>query len=97
MATKTWKIGEYARGGIITAIATKDKVTIIGKDWDISKGYNRGSNQSGAKEFDRFEINPTERESYNKLYMYLSDLTTHYYADTILEWIETKTDLTFRF
>ena len=26
MATKTFKIGEYAKGGVITAIATKTKV-----------------------------------------------------------------------
>ena len=29
MATKTFKIGEYAQGGVITAVATKDKITII--------------------------------------------------------------------
>lgn len=97
MATKTWKIGEYAKGGIITVEIKGNKIAVIGKDWDTSKGYNRGSNQSSAKEFDRFEIDAKERESHNKLYMYLSDLTTHYYASNILEWIETKVDLTFRF
>lgn len=97
MATKTWKIGEYARGGIITVETKKDKVIVIGKDWDLSKGSNRGSDQSGAKEFDRLEVDTTMRESYKKLYMYLSDLTTSYYARTILEWIETKVKLTFKF
>lgn len=97
MATKTWKIGEYARGGIITVETKGNKVIVIGKDWDYSKGSNRKSSQSGAKEFDRLEVDTTMRESYKTLYMYLSDLTTHYYASNILEWIETKVKLTFKF
>ena len=52
MAKKTWKLGEYSKGGIITAEVKKDKITIIAKDWDTSTGYSRGSNQSNAKEFD---------------------------------------------
>lgn len=96
MATKTFKIGEYAKGGVITAIADKTKVTIIAKDWDTSKGYNKGSNQSGAKEWDRLEVNLGHGDVYWKLYNYLSDLTTHYYATTIIDWIETKTNITLK-
>jgi hypothetical protein len=38
MATKTWKIGEYAKGGIITVEARGKKVTVIGKEWDFTTG-----------------------------------------------------------
>ena len=50
MATKTFKIGEYAKNGVITAITTKNKVTIISKLWDVSAGTNKNSDQSNAKE-----------------------------------------------
>ena len=92
-ATKTWKIGEYARGGVITVEITGKVISIIGKDWDTSTGYKKSSNQSNAKEFTRGTISADDREAYRKMYTFLSDLTTHYYADTILKWIETKVKL----
>jgi len=93
MATKTWKIGEYCKGGIITVNATKTKITIIGKEWDTSKGYNKGSDQSNAKEWIRKEFNTNLGNCYRNAYDFLSDLTTHYYADEILKWCETKTEM----
>jgi len=90
MAQKTWKIGEYCKGGIITAKTTQNKITIIGKDWDVSAGYSRGSNQSNAKEWTRLEIKTTNNNAHHELFMFLTDLTTSGYADKILEWIETK-------
>jgi len=93
MATKTWKIGEYCKGGIIQVITTKKKITVIGKDWDHSAGTNRGSNQSNAKEWTRKEISPTHSNAYRVLFMFLTDLTTSYYADQILEWIQSKTEM----
>jgi hypothetical protein len=93
MATKTFKIGEYAQGGVITAIATKDKVTIIGKEWDYSKGSKKSSDQSNAKEFTRLEVNPNEY-GFRRLTFFLCDLTTSYYCDMILDWVKTKTKVT---
>lgn len=92
MATKTFKIGEYCKGGIITAIATDEKITIIGKEWDYSAGSNRGSNQSNAKEWCRaeFELSEFYSNTYNDLYEFLSDLTTHYYAEKIIKWAKSK-------
>lgn len=90
MATKTFKIGEYAKGGIITAVVKGSKVTIIGKDWDYAKGSNRGSDQSGAKEWTRFEIEALEYDAYRKVYAFLVDLTTHYYSEKVIEWVEGK-------
>ena len=94
MATKTWKIGEYSRGGIITAIATDEKVTIIAKEWDITQGSKRGSNQSNAKEWDRLEVELSSGDVYRKLYDYLIDLSTHYWSEAIIDWIESKTNIT---
>jgi len=91
MATKTFKIGEYAKGGIITAIATNTKVTIITKEWDYSNGSKRGSNQSNAKELYRFDVDPRESDSRRKLTNYLTDESTPYYADKIVEWAEQHT------
>lgn len=92
MATKTWKLGEVCKGGIITVVTKNTKITIIGKEWDYAKGSNRGSDQSGAKEWTRFELQALEYDAYRKAYEFLSDLTTHYYAEAIIEWIEEKID-----
>lgn len=92
MATKTWKIGEYAKGGIITVETTKTKVIVIGKEWDYSQGSNRSSNQSNAKEWIRVEIDVKSNGARRKVDTFLNDLTTYYYADEILKWIETKVE-----
>ena len=93
MATKTWKLGEVSRGGIITVETTSKKVAIIGKEWDFSTGSRRSSDQTNAKEFDRLEVNPTANRAKRQALEYLCDLTTSYYADQILKWIETKVKL----
>lgn len=90
MATKTFKIGEYAKGGIITAETTSTTATVIGKEWDYSKGTRRSSDQSGAKEFTRKTVRLDDREAYRTLFMFLGDLTTSYYADQVLTWIKSK-------
>ena len=94
MATKTFKIGEYAKGGVITAVATKDKITIIGKEWDYSKGTSKGSDQSNAKEFTRLEVKTNEVNADRNLNNFLYDLTTAYYCDMIMDWVYTKTKIT---
>lgn len=93
MATKTWKLGELARGGVITIETTKTQVKVIAKQWDTSKGFSKGSDQSQAKEWNRLEVNIAEKDSRSKIDWFLSDLTTSYWADEILKWIETKVDL----
>ena len=93
MAKKTFKIGEYAKGGII-AVETKGQIiTVIGKEWDFSTGSRRSSDQTNAKEWCRKEFNADSSDVYRELYMYLSDLTTHYYAETVIDWIKTKVTL----
>lgn len=89
-ATKTFKIGEYAKGGVITAEVNGNKVTIIGKEWDYSKGSNKGSDQSNAQEFTRETVDTTNDGAYRTLIEFLNDLTTHYYSEQIMEWVKTK-------
>ncbi len=93
MATKTFKIGEYASGGIITAETSKTSVTIINKEWDYSKGTNRSSDQSNAKELHRIEVGIQDAESERKLTNYLNDITTHYYSEQVMDWVRSKVKL----
>lgn len=91
MATKTFKIGEYCKGGIISVETTAKKVIVIGKIWDYSKGSSKGSDQSNAKEFTRLEVMTDEPDAEKKVDWFLFDLTTSYYAGQVLDWINTKT------
>lgn len=97
MATKTWKLGEVARGGIITVETTKDKVIVITKQWDFAAGTRRGSNQSQAQELYRKEVGINDSSAKNVLYFYLANETTSYHADKIVDWIETKVKLKSEF
>ena len=90
MATKTFKIGEYCRGGVITIETTKTQVKVIAKEWDYSKGSRKGSDQSNAKEWNRLEVNLASSDAESKVNWFLFDLTTSYYTDVILDWIKTK-------
>jgi hypothetical protein len=92
-ATKTFKIGEYCKGGVITVEINGDRIDIITKDWDVSAGYSKASNQSKAKEFDRETCFATESNVERKMMDFLEDLTTHYYACTVVDWIKTKVTL----
>lgn len=92
MATKTWKLGEVCKGGVITVETTKTQVKVIAKEWDYSKGSNKGSDQSKAKEWNRLEVNLSDREAEKKIDWYLFDLTTSYWTDEILGWIRTKVE-----
>lgn len=93
MKTKTWKLGEYAKGGIITVEITGKIVVIIGKEWDFSAGSRRSSDQSKAKEFTRGTAEATEDGAYRKIINFLEDLTTPYYAEQIMKWIKTKVEI----
>lgn len=85
---KTWKIGEYCKGGIITAEVKNGKVLIIGKDWDMSAGCKKSSDQSKAKEFTRLELDSAEGDVMPEAFDFLHDLTTHYYASQVMDWIK---------
>ena len=90
MATKTWRLGEVCRGGVITVTTTKNTVLVQAKEWDTSKGYSKGSDQSQAKEWNRLEVNLSDRDAESKADWFLFDLTTSYWAGEIMDWIKTK-------
>jgi hypothetical protein len=95
-STKTWKIGEYAKGGVISVeiestFRNGNVITIIGKEWDSSQGYKKNSNQSNAKEFIRTTIHSSyDSDAERKMFRFLNELTTSYYVGNIIEWIKTK-------
>jgi hypothetical protein len=92
MATKTWKLGEVCKGGVITVNTTKTKVTVIGKHWDLSAGTRKSSNQSNAKEWIRKEVSLLDGDARRKIDFFIHDLTTSYHTGKILEWIESKVE-----
>jgi hypothetical protein len=96
-ATKTFKIGEYAKGGVITAEVNGKVITVIGKEWDYSKGSRKSSDQSNAKEFTRGTVLANEQDAEWKLSNFLCDLTTSYYADEIIKWIKSKVEIRTEF
>ena len=93
MVTKTFKIGEYMTGGVCTVEIKGKDITIIAKEWDFSTGSKKSSDQSNAKEFDRFEINSSDHTAYRQMYDFLVNLTTHYYAEQVLNYIKEHTNL----
>lgn len=94
---KTWKLGEVAKGGMITVEIQGKVITIIGKDWDTSAGWTKKSNQSNAKEFTRGTVLSTDSSAERKMMDFLEDLTTHYYASTVVDWIKSKVVLKSEF
>lgn len=88
MKTKTFKIGEWCKGGVITVEIQGDTVAVIAKDWDFSAGSSKHSDQSNAKEFDRETVNLSDRNAYNVLDGFLNGLTTAYYAGQVIDWIK---------
>ena len=91
--TKTFKIGECCKGGVITVEITGKIIVIIGKDWDTSAGFSKNSDQSKAKEFTRGSVVATEQNAHMKIMNFLEDLTTHYYASQVMDWIKTKVEI----
>ena len=90
MATKTWKLGELSRGGVITAEVKGTKVTILDKTWDTSTGYTKDSSQKNAKVWNSLEVDTNYNSSIYKLDDFLHNITTSYYADKIMTWIKSK-------
>ena len=75
----------------------KLEITKFFMDWDFSKGSNKSSDQSKAKEFDRETYNATDNNVERQMMDFLEDLTTHYYASEVVKWIKTKVELQSRF
>jgi len=78
MATKSFRIGECAVGGIIKVDITGKVIQIKALDWNTKKAVSSGSAMSD------------EPQCSQKIEEYLMDLTTCYYAGKIMEWIKSK-------
>jgi hypothetical protein len=81
MAKKTFKIGEYAVGGIITVEITGKVIQIKVIDMFDGKCMQTGTTST--------EDDNVER----KIDDFLSGVTTSYYTDKIMQWIKEKTNM----
>lgn len=77
---KTFKIGEYAIGGIISAeVHTNGLITIKAKDWNTK---DLVSSMTAGHRAPLMEV--------------LQDWTSSYYAEKIMDWIDAKVDFSGR-
>jgi len=93
MIKKTFKIGEYMKGGVCTVEILGKDITVIAKDWDFTAGSLKTSDQSNAKEFDRIEVKADDYTAYRQIFEFLSDLTSAYYCEQILNYIKENVNL----
>lgn len=78
MATKQFKIGERAVGGIIKVDVTGKIIQVKCLDWNSKKEV-----QSGTATTD-------DPDAYRKVDVFLNDVTSSYHADKIMEWLKSK-------
>ena len=78
MASKTFKIGECAVGGIIRVNTNGETVEVRSMDWNTNDILSK------------YEINLKREGARQDIVNVLEELTTHYYADNIMKWLETK-------
>ncbi len=77
-ATKTFKIGEYAVGGIIKVKINGKVIQIEALDWFTKEILQTGSTMI------------TEKDARRKIDMFLNELTSFFHAGEIMKWIESK-------
>ena len=80
-ATKSFKIGEYAVGGIIKVDLNGNALSIKALDYNSKKEVVGGN----------FMTN--EYDAYWKTLSYLNELTSSYYAHKVMEFIKSKTTI----
>jgi hypothetical protein len=78
MATKQFKIGERAVGGIIKVDVTGKIIQIKCLDW-----FSKNEIRSGTATTD-------DPDAYRKVDVFLNDVTSSYHADKIMEWLKSK-------
>ena len=94
MATKTFKIGESAKGGIIK-VTTTDKnnkktinISVIDMFGDAGEIYKY---KEIISQHNYINCDALER----RLNDFLHDITTSYYSGIVMKWIKEKTKLNF--
>ena len=80
-ATKSFKIGEYAVGGIIKVEVTGKVIQVKNLDWNTKEIVQSGSCMT-------YEPNAKQ-----KLEDYLEDVTSYYYTEKVMKWIESVVKL----
>ena len=70
---KTFKIGEYCRGGILVADINNGVVKVTAQNWD-------------TKETIASVLQPTFNEW--NMFLFLNDMTSSYYADKVMDYIK---------
>lgn len=93
MIKKTFNLGEWCSGGVISVEIQDKQITIINRDWDVSKGWSKNSDQSNAKEVFRQSVMSYEDNARYDLDLILNDITSSYYSEEIIKWIESKIKL----
>jgi hypothetical protein len=73
---KQFKIGEYAVGGIIEVQINGKIIQIRALDYNTKEPVQTGSCVA------------TDANAYSKVNEFLNELTSHYYAEKVKEWIE---------
>lgn len=81
MATKSFKIGECAVGGIIKVVITGKVIQIEALDYYSKKQVMVGT------------ISSNEEGSRRKIDNFLNELTSSYYAGKVMEYIEKNINL----
>jgi predicted nucleotide-binding protein (sugar kinase/HSP70/actin superfamily) len=81
MATKQFKIGEYVVGGIIQVTTNKNQIEINFNDYF--------SKEKILSETFILTSNTLRSDIMN----FIEDNGTHYYADQVMKWIESKVDI----
>jgi len=81
MATKTFKIGEWCIGGVLTVQLGLEHATVINKKW------------GSLSEIDRIQVVKGDSGAIAQLDDYLNDKTSSYYADKVIKYITSKIDL----
>jgi hypothetical protein len=85
MASKTFKIGEYAIGGIIQVRITENVIKIDALDWTTKEKIM-------GREFNAEVLNADY-----EVIDYLNELTSSYYADQVLEFIKKNVNFIYQF
>ena len=80
MASKTFKIGEYAVGGIISVEITGKVIQVKALDWNTKEVVQKGT------------IVSTDLNAESQLDTFLNDLTSYYYAEKVMNWIKEKVE-----
>jgi hypothetical protein len=91
MPQKMFKIGEYAKGGIIQVKITGKVIQVIGREWNHSNGgRKRQQTEANCPEWIRGTELSTDHNVERKLENFLTELSTSWWSDEIIKWIKTK-------